>query len=60
MANRKSINISGLRYIDKCCIPVHVCTLYSKNMKSGTESYFIVLVLKLNDHPTRCFNFGLP
>ena len=40
----------------KCLI--HVCTLYFKKLKGWTKSYFIFF-LKLNDHPTRCFNFGL-
>ena len=35
-----------------------VCTLYSKKLKGQTKSYFI-LFLELNDHPTRCFYFGL-
>ena len=31
---------------------------HSKKLKGRAESYFI-LFLKINDHPTRCFNFGL-
>ena len=37
---------------------IYVCTLYSKKLKGRTEWYFI-LFLKLNDYPTRCFDFGL-
>ena len=37
---------------------VVICTLYLKKCKGLTKSYFIFL-LKLNDHPTRSFSFGL-
>ena len=47
-----------LRCIDKCYILFHICTSYSKKLKGRTELY-VILFLKLNDHPTRCFNFGL-
>ena len=62
MATRKGISISEIYvvhhrlYFGVCLF--HICTLYSKKLKGRTESYFI-LFLKLNDHPTRCFNFGL-
>ena len=61
MATRKSINISGTYVVHHKLYQVclfHIRTKYSKKMKGRTESYFI-LFLKLNDHLTRCFNFGL-
>ena len=54
MATRKGKNISG-NYA--ACL-VHMCTLYLKKLKGRTESHF-TFFLKLNDHPTWCFNFGL-
>ena len=59
MATRKSINVSGnyaAPHHIKCF--VHICTLYFKKMKGRTKSYF-TFFLKLNDHPTRRFNFVL-
>ena len=62
MATRKGINISGNYAAPHNILPgtcfVHICTLYLKKLKGRTKSYFIFF-LKLNDHPTRCFNFGL-
>ena len=60
MATRKGINISGhyVVSINAICIFIYICTLYLKKLKGRTESCFI-LSLKLNDHPTRCFSFGL-
>ena len=58
MATRKGINISGnyaAPHIFKCL--VHICTLYLKRLKGRTTSYF-TFFLKLEDHPTRSFNFG--
>ena len=61
MAIRKGIHISGnyaaphIYYMPCSCM----CTLYLKNSKGRTKSYF-TLFLKLNDHPTRSFNFGFP
>ena len=61
MATRKGINISGhyVVSISAVClfIQLYMCTLHSKKLKDRTESNFI-LFLKLNDHPTRCSNFG--
>ena len=60
MAPRKGINISGNCVVHRKLYVffIYICTLYSKKMKSRTESYF-TLFLKLNDHPTGYFNFGL-
>ena len=58
MASRKSANISGHYIVWINVMPFRICTLDSKKMKGRTESYFI-LFSKLNDHPTRCFDFGL-
>ena len=52
MATRKGINVSG-----NYAAP-HIYTLYFKNMKGRTKLCF-TFFLKLYDHPTRCFNFGL-
>ena len=59
MATRKGINVSGnyaATHNTKCL--VRVCTLHFKKMNGRTKSYF-TFFLKLNDHPARCFNFGL-
>ena len=59
MVTRKVINISGTYVVHHAILCLFdICTLYSKNLKGRTESHFI-LFLKLNNHPTRCFNFGL-
>ena len=58
MASRKGIPISGHYVVSINAMPFHIWTLNSKKLKGRTESYFI-LFLKLNDHQTRCFNFGL-
>ena len=61
MANIKGIHISGHHVvaINSICLFIYICnTLFSKRLKGRTESYF-VLFFKLNDHPKRCFNFGL-
>ena len=62
MAIRKGINIFGHYIVSRNAtryMPFHiVCTLSSKKLKGRTKSYF-TLFLKLNDHPTRCFNFRL-
>ena len=60
MATRKGINVSGnyaaldiyIKYL------VHIITLYLEKLEGRTKSYF-TFFLKLNDHPARCFNFGL-
>ena len=54
------MNISGhyvVPDIDKCYAFSYI-NYNSKKMKGRTES-FIKSFLKLNDHPTRRFNFGL-
>ena len=56
MASKKGIQISGHYVVSTKVLPFHVYTLSSKKLKDRTESYFIMF-LKLNDHPTRCFNF---
>ena len=59
MATRKSINISGNYTATHILHTLFMYVLYiKKNMKSRTKSYS-TLFLKLNDHPIRCFNFGL-
>ena len=59
MASRKDINISEHYVVSINAYAFsYICTSYSKKMKGRAESYFI-LFLKLNDHQTRCFNFGL-
>ena len=58
MASKKGINISGHYVVPINAMSYHIYTLNSKKMKCRAESYFI-LFLKLNDHQTRCFNFGL-
>ena len=40
------------------CMPISYIYFVLKKMKFRTESYFI-LFLKINHHPTRCYNFGL-
>ena len=58
MVSRKGINISVHYVVSINAMPLHICTLISQKLKRRTELYFI-LFLKLNDHPTRCFHFGL-
>ena len=58
MATRKGIHISGHYVASINAMPFHICTLNYKKLKGRTESYFIFF-LKLDDHLTRCFNFGL-
>ena len=58
MASKKVIHISGHYVVSIHALPFHICTLNSIKLKSRTKPYFI-LFLKINDHPTRCFNFGL-
>ena len=58
MVSRKGQNFSGYYVASMNAMPFHIYTLNSEKLKGRTESYFI-LFLKLNDHPTRCFNFGL-
>ena len=60
MATRKGINISG-----DYAAPHILHALFIYNMyfvfffnERWTKSYF-TFFLKLNDQPTRCFNFGL-
>ena len=55
----QGINISG-----HCVVSINAICLFiyellnSKILKGRTELYFILL-LKRNDHSTRCFDFGL-
>ena len=58
MTTRKGINISGHYIVSTNATSFHICTLNYEKQKGQTESYFIMF-LKLNDHPIRCFNFGL-
>ena len=58
MMNRKGIQISGHSVVSINDMPFPVCTLNPKKSKGWTELYFI-LFLRLNDHPTRRFDFGL-
>ena len=60
MATRKGINISE-NYATPHILHalfIYICTLYLKKLKGRTKSYS-TFFLKLNDHPIRCFNFGL-
>ena len=59
MATRKGIHISGHYVVSINAMPFHIRTLNSEKLKGRTESYVIVFFLQLNDHPVRCFNFGL-
>ena len=58
MASRKDMEISGHYVVSINAMPFYICTLNYKKLKGWTEPYFIVF-LKLNDHMTRWFNFGL-
>ena len=60
MTSRKGINFSGHYVVSTNAtgMSFHVCTSSFKKTKGRTESCF-TLLLKLNDHPTRCFDFGL-
>ena len=59
MATKKGIHISGIYGAHHKLYAFFIyCTLISEKSKVWTESYFI-LFSKLNDHPIRCFNFGL-
>ena len=58
MATKKGINISGNYAAPHIKCLVHICTLYFKKLKGRTKLYF-TFFFKLNDHPTRYFNFGL-
>ena len=60
MATGKSINVSrnyAAPHILNALF-IHIFILYLKKLKGWTKSYF-TFFLKLNDHPTQCFNFGL-
>ena len=60
MASRTDIYISGHYAVSINAMPFHICTFNSKKLRGRIESYFIlVLFLKLNDHQTRCFDYGL-
>ena len=59
MATRKGINISG-NYAAPHVLQalfIYVLCIFFKS-KLGQKSFF-TFFLKLNDYPTRCFNFGL-
>ena len=60
MATGNGINVSGNYAAPHTlnALFMYLCTLYLKKLKGRTKSYF-TFFLKLNDHPTRCFNFGL-
>ena len=59
MATRKGINISGNYATPHILNALFIYVLrIKKKMKGRTKSYF-TFFLKLNDHPIRCFNFGL-
>ena len=58
MASRTGIHIFGHYRLSINTIPFHICSLNSKKRKGRAESYF-TLFLKLDDHETRYFNFGL-
>ena len=59
MATKKGINISGNYAAPRIhYMPCSDLYLAFKKIKGRTKSYF-TFFLKLNDHPTRCFNFGL-
>ena len=59
MATRKGINISGNYAAPHIlnALFIYVFRIFFK-LKDRTKSYF-TFFLKLNDHPTRCFNFVL-
>ena len=58
MATRKGIHISGNHAAPHILYALFIYDFYFKNLKGRTKSYF-TFFLKLDDHPTRCFNFGL-
>ena len=57
MATIKGIHISRHYIVSINAMPIYKCAFNSKTIKGRTESYFIYS-LNLNDHSTRCFNFG--
>ena len=63
MASRKGIHISRHHVVSinasSYYMYFQICTLNSKKVKGRTESRYFMLFLKLNNHTTRCFNFGL-
>ena len=60
MASRKGINISGHYVVSINATRYAFSYMHFEFLKNKgrTERYFI-LFLTLNDHQTRCFNFGL-
>ena len=58
MPTRKDINISGNYAAPIYYMPCSYMHFVFQKLKGRTKSYF-TFFLKLNDHPTRCFNFGL-
>ena len=58
MATRKGIHISGNYAAPHILHALFIYDFYLKKMKGRTKSYF-TFFLKLDDHPARCFNFGL-
>ena len=57
MSTRKGVNISGNYAAPIYYMPCSYMYFVFSKMKVRTESYSIFF-LKLNDHPTRCFNLG--
>ena len=57
MATRKGINVSG-NYAAPQLNALFIYLLCFKKIERSDKSYF-TFFLKLNDHRTRCFNFGL-
>ena len=55
---RKGINIFGHYVVSINAICLFIYVLCNKKIERWDRIVFI-LFLKLNDHPTRCFNFGL-
>ena len=58
MASRTGIHISGHYVVSIIATSFYICTVNSRKLKGRIELYFI-LILKLSDHQTGCFNFGL-
>ena len=59
MATRKGIYVSGNYAAPHILNSLFIYVLCILNKMEGrTKSYF-TFFLKLNDHPTRCFSFGM-
>ena len=59
MATRKGINVSGNYAAPHILNVLFIYVLFIYFFMKGRTKSYVTFFLILNDHPTRCFNFGL-